>query len=284
MADTTGQADLRAEVVSKIVKGFALSEYRMKQVCIVQSSSAWQESYYRETATELTGGLGSAVKGVPRLANFPYGEVSWTKYSSYNEKYGMEGIISYEDEKMNNIDVIARTLIRIARAVASAVDSQIYTAIAGATGNTVAAGACWDAAVIADRDPIQDILNGKKLIQEDNYDPDTNGFILLSPKDFANLIGNANVRNAGQFYTSDVTKNGRVGRLLGLNVIVSNSVAADQALIVIANEAATWKEAHPLTTVVIDDPGVKKTIRSWEIGVCQVTNPNAICTITNTQT
>ena len=110
MADTTGQADLRAENVAKIVTGFALQSYKMKQLCMMSPSSSWIESYYRETATELTGGLGSNVKGIPRLANFPYGEVSWTKVSSYIEKYGMEGVISWEDAVTNNVDVIARTL------------------------------------------------------------------------------------------------------------------------------------------------------------------------------
>src|SRR3990172_312969 len=105
MADTTGQADLRAETISKIVEGFALQKFVMKQVCMIHSSNSWKESYYRETATELTGGLGSEVKGVPRLANFPYGEVSWTKASSYLLKHGMEGVISWEDESTNEIDV-----------------------------------------------------------------------------------------------------------------------------------------------------------------------------------
>lgn len=129
MADTTGEQDLRAENFERMVKGFALQEFKMKQLVMEQTSSAWIETYYRETATELTGGLGSAVKGIPRLANFPYGEVSWTKVQAYIEKYGMEGVISWEDATTNNIDMIARTLLRISRAVAYAVDLQIYTVL-----------------------------------------------------------------------------------------------------------------------------------------------------------
>ena len=290
MADTVGQADLRAENVEKIVTGFALQEYRFKQICMISKSSAWQESYYQETAADLSGGLGSAVKGVPRLANFPYGEVSWTKQSSYLTKYGMEGVISWEDAMTNNIDVIARTLLRIGRAVAKAVDDEIWDVISESQSasniNSVAitAGDEWDSATIANRDPIQDILNGKKAIAENNYDPDNgSGFLLLSPKDYANLLGNANIRNAGQFYTDAVTKNGRVGQILGLQIIVSNSVTADFALVVIAKEAATWKEANPLTVRTINDPGVKYTIRAWEIGVTQLVNPKAVTLISNTQ-
>lgn len=290
MADTTGQADLRAENVERVVKGFALASYKLKQLCTIQPSNSWKESYYQETATELTGGLGSAVKGVPRLSAFPYGEPSWTLKNSWNIKHGMEGVVSYEDEKTNAIDVIARTLLRVARAVAYSVDLGIYQALSEndtpSTINTLAltAGYEWDSATVANRDPIQDLLNAKKLIAEDNYDPDSGElYLVLSPKDFANILGNANVRNAGQFYTDEVTRNGRVGRLLGASVIVSNNVTADKALMCIGKECATYKEAHPLTVVTIDDPGIKKTIRAWEIGVTQLTNPQAVCLITNTQ-
>src|SRR3990167_2576466 len=249
MPDTTGQADLRAENISKVVVGFALMNYKMKQLVMISPSAAWQESYYKETAADLTGGLGSAVKGVPRLANFPYGEVSWTKASSYILKHGMEGVISFEDEIANNVDMIARTLLRIARAVTKSVDTEIYNALSEndtpVNINTVAVavGYEWDSTTIANRDPIQDILNAKKLISIQNYDPDNgSGFLVLSPTDFANLLGNANVRNAGQFYTDEVTRNGRVGKLLGLSVIVTTSVSADKALVAIAKECARSEE------------------------------------------
>ena len=280
MADTTGEADLRAENVSRIVTGFALQEYKMKQLCMIQSSSAWTETYYKETAADLEGQSGSAVKGIPRLANFPYGEVSWAKTEGRNVKHGMEGVISWEDKKTNAIDVIARTLLRIARAVTKSVDVEIAAAIVSEAGNTQAANATWDNAVIADRDPIQDILNAKSLIEIDNYNPNQNGFLLVHPTGFSHLLGNANVRNAGQFYTDSVTRNGVVGMLLGLTLISSNSVTDGGAQIVVAKESMTWKSVVGLTVKTIEDPGVKYTIRAYEVGQVQVTNPDAICKIT----
>lgn len=280
MADTTGELDIRAENFSKIVKGFALQEYKMKQLCMIESSSAWTETYYRETNTELTGGTGSAVKGVPRLANFPYGEVSWTKVSGTNVKHAMEAVISWEDIKMNNVPMIARTLLRISRAIAKSVDDTIAAAIVASAGNTQAATATWDNAVIANRDPIQDILNAKSLIAIDNYNPDKNGYLLVNPIAYAQLLGNANIRNAGQFYTDNVTRNGVVGRLLGLTVISSNSITDGGAQVVIAKEALTWKSVVGLTVKTIDDPGIKTTVRAWEVGQVQVVNPDAICKIT----
>lgn len=280
---SVGAVHLRAENVDKVVKGFALQEYKLKQVCMVESSSSWKETYKVETAADLTGGTGSAVKGIPRGAKFPYGEVSWRDATKRHEKYGMEGKIDWEDTVTSEIDVIARTLLRIARAVAKAVDGEIYSQISTNAGNTVAASHEWDAVSIADRDPIQNILDAIEEIAVDNYDPYTNGYLLLHPTDYSHLLGNANVRNAGQFWTDSATKNGKVGMLCGLSVIVTNSITSSdkQAIVIIGKEAATWKAAHPLTTHTFVDEGISWRVRAWEVGVTQVTNPDAICTITN---
>lgn len=280
MVDTTGEQDLRAENFSKIVKGFALQQYRMKQLCMIESSSAWTETYYAETAADLTGHATSPVKEVPRLANFPYGEVSWTKQSGVNLKHGMEGVLSWEDVKMNNIPMIARTLLRVARAVSLSVDTVIAAAILADAGQTQAANATWDNATIADRDPIQDILDAKSLLELQNYNPNFNGFLIVHPTGIAQLLGNANVRNAGQFYTDSVTRNGVLGRLLGLTLISTPSVTDGGCQVVIGKEACTWKQVVGLTVKTIPDPAVNYIIRAWEVGQIQVVNPNAICKIT----
>lgn len=289
LPNTTGQADLRAEHISKIVTGFATQKYKMKQLVMVESSSSWQESYYKESKTELTGGTGSSIEGVPRLATFPHAEVIVTKVTGYMKKFAIEGEISYEDELTNNISMITRTLFRLARGVAKAVDDEIWDVLtenrSPSTINsvTITAGYEWDSATVSNQQPIYDILAAKQAIEEDNYEFDGNGYLVLSPKDAKNLMNNANVRNAGTFYTDSVTSNGVIGKICGLTVIRSNSVTADYALVCVAKECATWKSAAALTTVSTKDAGIKTTIRSWEIGMCQLTNPEAVCLIINTQ-
>ena len=146
----SGNLMLRAETVDSIVKGFALREYVMKEVVMVNSSSSWKESYFQETAAELSAGATSAVRGIPRLAEFPHGAVTWARKSSYNEKYGMEGVISWEDALTNEIDVISRTLVRISRAVVTAVDTQIWNTLTESQSASlinsvaIAAGSEWD--------------------------------------------------------------------------------------------------------------------------------------------
>jgi len=283
---TTGDLTLRAENVDRIVKGFALRNYIFKGSLMLSTSNSWKETYYVETSTELTGGTGSAIKGVPRLAEFPYAEPTWYPTSKRHEKYAVRGVVSWEDVKTNEIDVIARTLLRLTRAVTKAVDDEIYSQISSLAGNTetVTAGSEWNSATIANRDPIQNVLNAIKLINIDNYDVlGQSGQLWLSPTDYANLLGNINVRNAGQFYTDSVTKNGNVGKLCGLTVKVSNSVTDDEAIVMIPKISGTWKQAVPLTTETIYNKLVNYEIRVAEIGVAQITNPNAICKISNTQ-
>jgi hypothetical protein len=292
MADTTGEADLRAEYIDKAVKAVALMEYKLKTLCTADTSSAWTESYYRETNTELTGGgvaSPTTVKGIPRLAPFPYGEASWTKVSALIEKYGMEGMISYEDENLNNLPMIQRTILRVGRAVAYAVDCQIAAVMLASAGNTFAitAGNEWDSATVANRDPIYDILLGIQYLRADNIDAlNGQGYLCVNGTDYTNLIRNSKVVQNPSFKTADVVSNGVVGEIVGLKIMVTQALEVttpDVAYIVVAKEAMTWKEATPLTVLQINDPGIKTTIRAFELGVCQMPSPNAICKITNTR-
>ena len=283
MADGVEQASIRGEHFSEIVKGFGLQEFKLKQVVQTEASSDWTETFFAETATELTaaGNAGANIKGVPRLANFPHAGPTWTKNQAQHKKYAVEGTVSIEDVRSSQFNVIMRTLLRIGRAVANNVDLDIYASLSSGSGQTVAAGGNWDDAIVANRDPIQDILNAQKLITIQNYDIYTEGVLLINPTDFANMLGNANVRNAGQFYTDDVTRNGLVGMLLKLKVIVTNAVSADEAM-VMKSGLQVWKSLIPLTTSSVETPGQYWLIKAWEIGHLQITEPNAICTITNT--
>lgn len=287
MADTTGEQNLRAEFIDGAVKAVALAEYRLRTLCNVDTSNAWTETYYRETNDDLTAsGQGNSVEGIPRLANFPYGEVSWTKVSSVINKYGMEGVISYEDAQLNNIPMIQRTLLRIGRAVALSIDTQIESAMNTEAGNSYAieAGNEWDSATVANRDPVFDVLKAVQTLRADNIDAlNGQGYLVVNGTDYTNLVSNSKFTNNPSFKTADVVSNGVVGQVAGLNVMISETVTDDQAYVVVANEAMTWKQATPLTVLTIDDPGVKTTIRAFELGTVQVPSPNAICKITNTR-
>jgi hypothetical protein len=293
MADTVGEQDLRAEYIDATIKAIALREYVLKDLCTIESSSAWTETYFRETNTDPTnittgGGAFQKIKGVPRMAPFPFGEASWTKVSGVNNKYACEGFISYEDELMSNISVIQRTLLRVARAPVLAIDNDIAASMLANAGNvvTIGAGNEWDSASISARNPIKNILDAIQLIRADNLNAlGGNGYLCLNGTDFTNLISNSQVINNPTF-KSGVLENGVVGELCGLKIKVTEALefgTPDKAYVVIAKEALTWKTVVPLTTMTITDAGIKKTIRAWELGQVQCVVPNAIARIDNTR-
>ena len=108
-------------------------------------------------------------------------------------------------------------------------------------------------------------------------------FLLLTPHDNRALMENSKVINNPSFKTADVVSNGRVGQIASLTIIESNAVDDDEAMIIMGQRAAMWKSALPLTSGVIENQGVDFTIRSWQIGQCIVTDPNAIYVIDATQ-
>lgn len=286
MVDTLGEADLRKEYIDGAVKAVALQEYKLKTLCTIDNSSAFTESYYRETNTELTGGTGSNVRGIPRLAPFPYAEVSWTKVSSIIQKYGMEGVVSFEDMNSSNIPVLQREILRIGRAVAYSIDVVIEAAINTNAGNSLAitAGSEWDSATIANQNPVKNILDAVQTMRADNIRVDGgNVYLVVNGTDYANLMQNAKFTNNPSFKTADVVSDGSMGQVCGCKIMVTDVVTADQAYLVVKGEALTWKSRTPLTVVQIEDPAIKTTIRAYEEGVCQVVSPNALCKITNTR-
>ena len=274
---------MQGEKISKAVKGFALKKIKLRQILTINSSNKWTETYYRETAADLTvAGETWNIKGVARGAAFPHVDPSWTKVTGVHIKFAAEASIFIEDKLLDAIDVQRRSIIRVARSVQNSTDAYIYTELSSATGiGTAAASATWDNPTVADRDPIADILGGIQNIDESNYDALENGFLLLNPKSFRNLIRNSKVINNPSFRTADVVSNGRVGQITGLTIIKTTSVTADEALIVVGQMAATWKSAVSMRSKVIEEFGVKDMLKSYEIGHVQVTDPAAIYKITN---
>lgn len=284
--DSLMEADIKGEFIDRRVKIFANGLFKLKQVCTLASSSNWKETYYKEAKAELTAtdtGTGIAIKGTPRLAAFPNLNPTWEKTSSYHIKHAGEATVSWEDAKTSAIDVMSRTLERVARAIANSVDIAIYDAItADANVNTLAAEANWDSATIGNRNPIADILHGIEYCSIDNFDILENGYMLMNPENYTNLIMHSDVIKHPTF-ESGVMQNGRRGNLLGLKIIVSNAIDADEVCLLKGGTAVTYKTAQPLTTATIKNDLISYTIRASEIGITMITAPEAIHIITNTE-
>lgn len=290
MVDTFTEADTRSQFWEKDIKGFAAKRYVMKELVMNVSGNSWTESFYQKTATSLTGGTGSPVKGIPRGADFPFMERGVTLKSAVILQHGGEGVIYWQDILTSNIRVEAETISDISDAVVYSVDNVVYSTLSEndtpSTINTVAitAGYEWDSATIANRDPITDLLKCIEAIHTDRYPIVTSGlgFIAMNESTFTYLMNNTKVLNHPTFKLAEGnTKNGFVASILRCSIYVTPVVTNDKVLVGMAKKCGTWKQTQPLTVDIIKDPQKKYTIRASEIGVCQLTDPEALCLLTN---
>jgi len=287
MADSWRDADTRKEYIDSAVKAVNMDMARLKELCIIDSSSAWTESYYRETNADSTdGGTGSAIKGIPQMAPFPFVEVTETKVSGVVLKFGDESVISLEMQQRATVPMLQRHILRMGRKINYQIDVHINAIMSASAGNTfgITAGYEWDSATVANRDPVYDILYGINMLRADGIDAlDGNGFLVLNGTDYTNIISNSKILNHPTFKIVSAVQNGKVAQICGLTILLSEAVTADQAYIVAKGQSLVWKKQQDLQVVTIEDPGKSTTIRAWEFGLCQLHAPNGICKITNTR-
>jgi len=288
MADTVEQQDIRGLDITKTITGFALAEYTFKNDCEVSSMSGDSVRWYSETAADLTATTPAAVANISPLSQFPTLEVSWTRNTSYVKKYAAEGFLSMEDMKSADIDVLARTLLRLTRAVTKQVDTAIYNVLTEndtpVNINTVATNAAWNTASYTGVNIIEDILDAKYQMELYNYDT-SNAVLYVSPLDYKSMVtwlidGKGSSIPA---FASEKVSTGTVMQLVGVSIKISPNVTADKALMFIPKKACTWKSHTGITSKVIEEAGIGSRIRVWELGVPILTDPRAVTLITNTQ-
>jgi hypothetical protein len=291
MADTSGMAEIRGIDIDKLAKGFADEEIIFKRYVTVSTTSAREIRWYSKTSgyltTTATEGItaGSELSNVPERARPAVTEQSWTRTTSYVRKYFVESpLISQEDIRDCDIDILATNVRDLVRAVQRLVDARIYTILSTGTGvQTGAATSVWD--VPATANPIKDILVMKQAIRTYGYDPE-GAILALNSIEHRNLLEwLINTKGSSiPAFSSNLVGNGVVMELLGVKVVVSQNCTTDQALLFVPQRAATWKSFMPISTAVIDEPGIGKKIRCWEEGEAILTDPKASYLLTNTAT
>lgn len=288
MVDSVEMAEIRGLDIDKAVKGFALQEYIFKNDVTVSSMSGDSVRWYQETAADLTATSPSKVADISPLASFTTLEASWTRNTSYVKKFAAEGFLSMEDIKSADIDVLARTLLRLTRAVAKQVDKAIYDVITEndtpVNINTVATNAAWNAASYTNVNIIEDIMDAKYQLELYNYSSQ-GATLYLSPLDYKSLVTwlidakGSSIPN----FSSEKVSSGTVMQFLGCNIKVTPSVTADKALLAQTSQACTWKSFQDITSRAIEEPGIGTKLRVFELGIPVLTDPRAVCLITNTQ-
>ena len=275
------------ENIDSGVKAVVKIEEKWRAMCAQDSSSAYTETYFRETNDDsVDGGTGSPIKGLQPMSPFPYVDVTETEVSTITAKYAAEALMSMEAIADLTVPMLQRKIYRIGRKIIFQIDTAIKVVVRAEAGNTVAitAGNEWDSLTEQNRNPVKDFLDAIQTLRVDGIDfLAGNGKIVLNGQDYTNVISNTKILNHPTFESVSAVQNGVVARLVGGDIVVSEVVDADEAYVLVAKQGMVWKTRQSLQTSMVVTPGKSTLISAWERGVMQLQAPNEVCKITNTR-
>ena len=302
MADSAGQAEIRGIDIDKLAKGFADEASVLKKFVVQSKTSAREIRWYQKTAgfldsVDTTGITGSKIMNVPERALPTVVEQSWTRQTSYVKKFMVESpTLSEEDINDSDVDVLSTNVRDLVRAVANQVDIRIYSTLIEAaaatpttpnptnTLTTAATADGWDD--LATGNPILDIMTGNRKIRAQGIVTDRI-VLYINPIEHQNLLNYLiDVKGSSiPAFSSEKVKSGVIMELLGNEVVVSENATTDNALQFVpsgTHASCVWKSFTPMTSVVMDNPGIGKKIRVWERGEALLVFPKSVHQITDT--
>ena len=294
MADGNAMADIRGLDVDKLAKGFADEQLVLKKFLTNSSTKAREIRWFQKTSGFLDSEDTTAITA-SQIANTSFKarpfavEQTWTRNTSYVRKYFVESpLLSEEDIKDSDVDLLATNVRDLVRAVARQVDIRCYDVLTESLSpsnilTTASVQDGWDDT--ATGDPIKDLLTAKRKIRAQGYDPE-GAVLYINPVEHENLLHyliSVKGSSVPQF-ASEKMGSGVVMNLLGLQVVVSQNATTDYALVFLPQVSATWKSFMPITSTVVSDPGIGKKIRVWEEGEELLTDPKSVHLTTDTVT
>lgn len=285
MAETSGMAELRGIQIDTLAKGFADEEMILRKFLTNTPTSAREVRWYKKTTGFLTVSPPQSVLSAPGAMPTVV-EQSLTRQTSYvNEYFVSSPILTDEDIKDSDPDILAINIRDLVRKIEKTIDTAIYDAITDATGieTTAAIGTGWDDTT--NGNPIKDLLTAKRKIRVNGYNPE-GAILYINPIEHENLINYLITVKGSSIpsFSSALMGPGVVMEILGLRVVVSENATTDEALVFVPQRAATWKSFMELTTRAIDEPLIGTTIRVKEAGITLVTDVGAVHVTTDTVT
>ncbi len=296
----SGEANIRGIDIDKLAKGFADEDNVMKKFVTVSTTKAREIRWYQKTAgfldsVDTTGITASQITNTSFRSLPVVVEQSWTRNTSYVKKFFVTSpLLSVEDINDTDIDILATNIRDLVRGVERQVDKRIVEILTDANpdGNPLDNGAVtvqnttsvadgWNDAVTGN--PIKDILVGKRKIRQQGYNPEGSMLGMNSIEhefllDFLISVKGSSI----PAFSSEKVRDGVVMGILGTNVLVSENFTTDWVIQWVPDRAVTWKAFMPISSVVIDEPLIGKTIRVSEWGEAILTDPNAVHVISNT--
>lgn len=294
--DSSAEADIRGIDITKLAKGFGQLLPTFKNYVSKSGTKSREIRWYRKglTLTTAMNPLDTpTTQGVTtsRIANTAFKarpfvvEMKWERQTSYVKKYIVESpLISEEDIKDSDVDILAGNVRELVKAVHFKTDRRIYDVLTEATTsgtpnptNVITTAAVDGWATIATCNPIKDLLVARRKLKTFGYNPKGAVWLMneLEEQSLIDFLINVKGSSIPNFSSAQV-KSGVVMGLLDTQVVVSTQATADWVILFIPNTSVTWKKFTSLTTAVMTEPGIGKKIRVWEEGEALLTDPKSV--------
>jgi hypothetical protein len=253
----------------------------------VISTSAREIRWYSKTAGFLTSPVTTGVttdmietsfKSLPVVI-----EPSYTRNTSYVKKFfASSPLISEEDIKDADPDVWGDMIKDSARAVNKKIDSHMYTVMTASGCLTAAAGVDgWNVPNTAT--PIIDLMNARQSIKSYGYATDDLVIYMNEAEERYLISWLIETKGASiPTFSSSLVQDGNLMKILDMRVVVDSNCPTDSVIVFSPSKAVIYKEFMPLTSAIVEDAGIGKTVRVWAEGVAIRPNPYSVFKITDT--
>ncbi len=299
--EQAGMAEIRGLNIDKLAKGFAVEPNVLKQFARQSKTSAREIRWYTKKSgyldsSDSTNSTKSLIRNVAPGALPVVVHQNWTREKSYVRKFfATSGMITIEDIKDSDIDVLGTLVRDVVMAVKRKEDERVYSTlivateaaptvpVPGTTVNTAAAVGAggWNSPTTGD--PIQDILAGQEAIR--GYGYEQKSFVVyLNQAEHKWLVNNIISIKGSSIpnFSSEQLKKAVVMEMLNCHFVVSAHASTDSVLMFLPNLAVAWKTFMPIASAIVNEPGVGKEIRCWSEGEALLEHPRAVHIITNT--
>ena len=287
MADTAGQALIRGINLDKKARNYQNEESIFYKEVTVNKSASREIRYYQRTSGYLTATAPASIVVAEGATPFCL-ETSWTRNTSYTKKYSVDSpMITVEDEKDSEVKVFMDNLEEITGAIVNERDGDIWDIATESQSpsniNSVTSTAAWDAG--SGQDPMADVSEAIRKIRQQTKRK------LKNPKLYVSAKGEEDLKvwitSQGTKFTELASKtviDGVLVRFAGCQVVVSENVTADYALVGDLKKSTEYWEFFALTTAIIKEELVGRKIRAMTSGIAVLTMPKFNALISNTET
>ena len=287
MADANGQALIRGLDIDKASKDMLEEATIFKNECKLESTTSRQIRWYQKTSGYLT------TTTPAKISNIPYGarpfvlRQTWTRNTSYTKKYLLDSeMIDMEDETDSDVQIWMNTAEDLTGAVAFDRDGDVWDVVSESQSptliNDVTSVAAWDAA--SGQNPYADVTEAEQLIREQTKKTPTLK-IYLSAKDHKSLKDWLVTTKGSSIpgFSSQLVENKQLLVFDSKQVIVSENVTADYAMVANLERAAIYKEFSGLKTSIITEDQIGRKLRVGTNGITLLVRPKYVALISNTQ-